>query len=89
MDCIEDPCHLAWLVRDNRHLLTSVRATCSNGTAFADLDQGDICPTSSTTIATTSNSRWKSFRMFVMNIMESAVQRMFYSKDDLLDNNNF
>ena len=45
INCQDDPCHLAWLVRDNRHLLAAVRATCSDGTAFSDLDySGDICP---------------------------------------------
>jgi len=32
-------CHLAWLIRDNRHLLKVVDGgTCSNGTTFEQLD---------------------------------------------------
>ena len=33
-DCSD--CHLAWLIRDNPHLLTPIiSGTCSNGTTFA------------------------------------------------------
>ena len=39
-DCEKDPCHLAWLIRDNRNLLGALRdATCSNGTKFERLNQ--------------------------------------------------
>ena len=43
-------CHLAWLIRDNRHMLHFVsNATCSNGVKFKMLDPSsyDICPVSS------------------------------------------
>ena len=37
MDCSD--CHLAWLIRDNRHLLAAVyKGTCSNGTTFQQLE---------------------------------------------------
>ena len=45
-DC-SDHCHLAWLIRDNPHLLVSVYgATCSNGTAFNALNPNGFtnCP---------------------------------------------
>ena len=48
-DCVSDPCHLAWLIRDNRQLLDQVPAArCSNGVAFKDLDvsQFNDCPAS-------------------------------------------
>lgn len=39
IDCEKDVCHLAWLIRDNRHLLSAVsRGKCSNGTTFEKLD---------------------------------------------------
>ena len=46
-DCSGDPCHIAWIVRDNRILLQFLRshylqktssASCSNGTSFDQLD---------------------------------------------------
>ena len=41
IDCECDPCHLNWLIRDNRQLLPAVYlATCANGTALQDLDSG-------------------------------------------------
>ena len=45
-DC-SDYCHLAWLIRDNRHLLQFVPfGTCSYGTQFEDLDPNRFtdCP---------------------------------------------
>ncbi len=38
-DCYLDPCHLAWLLRDNRNLLNGFYnpPECANGTAFEDL----------------------------------------------------
>ena len=45
IDCESDPCHLTWLVRDNRHLLNPIAdGRCSNGTRFDDLDPNTICP---------------------------------------------
>ena len=47
IDCENDLCHLAWLIRDNRHLLPAVYlATCSNGTTFQQLDSNayNSCP---------------------------------------------
>ena len=47
IDCRD--CHLTWLIRDNRHLLTKVYGgQCSNGTSFEELDpQGFAdCPVS-------------------------------------------
>jgi len=38
IDCEMDPCHLAWLIRDNRHLLSAIGGQCSNGTLFDYLD---------------------------------------------------
>ena len=46
-DCASDPCHMAWLIRDNRDLLTPVAsAQCSNGTWFTDLNPSALkgCP---------------------------------------------
>ena len=44
-DCVTEPCHLAWLIRDNRHLLQTVHnGRCLNGTRFEDLDTNTICP---------------------------------------------
>jgi hypothetical protein len=46
-DCAADLCHLAWLIRDNRKLLKVIDgATCSNGTAFEQLDSDSFqnCP---------------------------------------------
>jgi len=41
-DCIEDPCHLTWLLRDNRHFLPFVwNAACANGTLFEDIQPDD------------------------------------------------
>lgn len=42
-----DPCHLAWIIRDNRNLLPAVYlGQCSNGTTFEDLDPNGYndCP---------------------------------------------
>jgi hypothetical protein len=38
IDC-DDLCHLAWIIRDNRHLLLAVDndAPCSNGTWLSEL----------------------------------------------------
>ena len=39
IDCFTDPCHLAWIVNENRQHLNHVQyATCSNGTALNDLN---------------------------------------------------
>ena len=46
-DPINCDCHLAWLIRDNRHLLPGViYGKCSNGTSFKDLDPNGFasCP---------------------------------------------
>lgn len=46
-DCYSNPCHLAWLLRDNRNLLNSLtNARCADGTAFEDLSSNlfDKCP---------------------------------------------
>ena len=48
-DCKTDPCHLAWLLRDNRELLDNIDgAACSNGTLFEDLNPDSFkqCPSS-------------------------------------------
>jgi hypothetical protein len=48
-DCVNDPCHLAWLVRDNRNLLSTVQqGKCSNGSSFDQLDVNEFqnCPVS-------------------------------------------
>lgn len=37
IDCATDICHLAWLIRDNRHLMKAISGQCSNGTVFEDL----------------------------------------------------
>ena len=48
IDCDSDPCHLAWLLRDNRHLLQSVyNGTCSSLVRFEDIDpktKFELCP---------------------------------------------
>ena len=47
IDCVTDFCHMAWLVRDNRQLLSAIRfGYCSNGTAFNQLNPGPYinCP---------------------------------------------
>ena len=48
---MSDPCHLAWLIRDNRFLLfrydsSHFHGVCSNGTTFSDLNprQYSNCP---------------------------------------------
>ena len=43
-DCERDPCHLAWLIRDNRDLLgrLSGNTTCSNGTTFEQLNPNEF-----------------------------------------------
>ena len=39
IDCVTDHCHLAWLIRDNPHLLIAIdRPTCLDGRQFKDLD---------------------------------------------------
>ena len=50
-DCKQDPCHLAWLIRDGWKLLDYLYfATCSNGTLFKHLNPNGFkkCPSSST-----------------------------------------
>ena len=38
-DCEYDPCHLNWIIRDDRNLLSAVyMATCANGTKLGELD---------------------------------------------------
>ena len=47
IDCTSDPCHMAWLIRDNPSLMRHVYyANCSNGTRFEDLDRNGYnnCP---------------------------------------------
>ena len=44
IDCENDPCHLAWIVRDNRILLNAIPgAQCSNGTSFMNLNPSTLC----------------------------------------------
>ena len=47
-DCQSDPCHLAWIIHDNRFLFDKLMAVtwfglpsprCSNGTSFKELDR--------------------------------------------------
>ena len=39
IDCKNDPCHLAWLIRDNPNLLKVVgNGRCADGTRFEDID---------------------------------------------------
>ena len=39
INCTDDPCHLAWLIRDNPNLLEYVKyGECSNGTRFEHLN---------------------------------------------------
>jgi len=41
-DCTNDPCHLLWLLRDNRHFLPRVwYASCENGTLFDEILESD------------------------------------------------
>ena len=45
IDCSD--CHLAWLIRDNRNLISAlIDGQCSNGTRFEDLDPNGLadCP---------------------------------------------
>ena len=47
IDCESDPCHLAWLIKDNRYLLNPIAdGVCSNGTKFTDVDSNyfTFCP---------------------------------------------
>nr|CAG4641628.1 EOG090X04MD [Eurycercus lamellatus] len=48
IDCESDPCHLAWIIRDNRELLLTfvLEGVCSNGTPFSALDEQVLasCP---------------------------------------------
>jgi len=46
IDCESDSCHLAWLIRDNPHLLGSLTGKCSNGTEWRDLEPTTICKNS-------------------------------------------
>jgi len=42
IDCESDPCHMAWIIRDNRRLLSVVNdGQCSNGTLFNQLDPNE------------------------------------------------
>lgn len=45
-DCDSDPCHLAWLLRDNRNLLTKLfnSARCSDGRYFEPASLFADCP---------------------------------------------
>jgi hypothetical protein len=64
-DPFECDCHLAWLIRDNHHLLDRVYGgQCSNGTYFSSLNpQGfascamDGTNPSTTTVTTTTTTR--------------------------------
>ena len=39
IDCDSDPCHLTWLLRDNRHFLNRVHnAKCSDGVSFEEIN---------------------------------------------------
>lgn len=47
VDCDSDHCHLAWLIRDNRHLINLLYdAKCSSGKEFEELDPNNFndCP---------------------------------------------
>ena len=49
IDCESDPCHLAWLIRDNQYLFGVIQnATCSNGKTLEELNPEDFnydkCP---------------------------------------------
>jgi len=40
IDCDADPCHISWLIRDNRLLIENIfGGSCSNGDFLADLDK--------------------------------------------------
>lgn len=43
IDCVEDPCHLAWLMRDDQLQKHVKGGRCSDGTNLADLDDIE-CP---------------------------------------------
>ena len=47
IDCTDDPCHLKWLVLDNRQLLDYIGdGSCSDGTPFNATDTSGLenCP---------------------------------------------
>ena len=48
INCVNDLCHLSWLIQDNRRLLKALNsiASCSNGTLFTQLDRNGFtnCP---------------------------------------------
>lgn len=56
--CYTDVCHLAWLLRDNRHFLEVIDgARCEDrGIDFEDIDEGVFseCPASNKSAATIS-----------------------------------
>ena len=62
IDPIVCDCNIAWLIRDNRHLLPSILGgTCSNFTPFEDLNPGeyldcDLTPTETPTPTTEVNN---------------------------------
>lgn len=58
IDCESDICHLAWIIRDHRHLLKALfdGAYCLNGTELKDLILKDGECFNSTTVSTTATS---------------------------------
>lgn len=44
IDCANDPCHLAWIVRDNPIMMNAIPgAQCSNGTLLRSLNPSTLC----------------------------------------------
>ena len=68
IDCVSDVCHLAWIIRENRHLLKAVRdAQCSNGIPLIDLQLPDNyadCPVSIKNNSTESSKEMYSFNRY-------------------------
>jgi len=57
IDCESDPCHLAWLTRDNPQLMKALpHAMCSNGIHLNEIDSAVFsnCPTWSTPLVESS-----------------------------------
>lgn len=48
IDCDSDPCHLTWLLRENRHYLNLIHnGKCLNGLSFGDVNSEPMlenCP---------------------------------------------
>ena len=79
IDCESDPCHLAWIVRDNPIMMNTIPgAQCSNGTSLRDLNPSTLCFVRKLSIKIT-------FGFFIIislsteigNVLVSCINRLF------------